>query len=319
MIFCLGFDIIDNVEGMILAQTEMMSVAEGKRIKYSGKDTVFRDIFSKKKYLIQMYQALHPEDKSITKADLKIVTLQSILMNGVYNDLGFMVRKDKLMILVEAQSTWSPNIVIRSLLYLMNTYQNYFTKYKVQLYGSAKAKLPKPELYVIYMGSKGNHPEVLSLKDEFFPDTDLCIDARVKVIYRSDSDDIINQYIGFCKVFNEQVAIHGRTLTAAKEIIRICRDRNLLREYLREREMEVEGIMLALFDQEKAWDIERHNMRKEYIQEGITRGITQGITQGINKIALKMLKNNKPYDEIASLTDLTYEQIDRLAASARGV
>ena len=64
-------------------------------------------------------------------------------------------------------------------------------------------------------------------------------------------------FIGFCKVFNEQVAIHGRTLTAAKEIIIICRDRNLLREYLKEREMKVEGIMLALFAQEKAWDIER--------------------------------------------------------------
>ena len=71
----------------------------------------------------------------------------------------------------------------------------------------------------------------------------------MKMIYLQDSDDIINQYIGFCRVCNEQVALNGRTLKAVKEIIRICRDRNLLKEYLSERETEVEKIMLTLFDQ----------------------------------------------------------------------
>ena len=85
-------------------------------------------MFSNPKYLLKLYRVLHPEDESITEADLEIVTLQSILLNGIYNDLGFLVRKDKLMILVEAQSAWSPNIVIRSLMYLMNTCQEYFPK-----------------------------------------------------------------------------------------------------------------------------------------------------------------------------------------------
>ena len=82
-------------------------MTEEKRIKYSGKDTVFRDMFSNSKYLLQLYRVLHPEDESITEADLEIVTLQSILLNGIYNDLGFLVRKDRLMVLVEAQSTWT--------------------------------------------------------------------------------------------------------------------------------------------------------------------------------------------------------------------
>ena len=118
---------------------------EGK-LKFAGKDTVFRDIFSIKKYLYQMYQALHPEDTTIEQNDLDIVTLQSILLNGVYNDLGFLVRGSQLMILVEAQSTWSPNIIIRALMYLMNTYQDYFSQHKIMLYGNGKASMPKPEL-----------------------------------------------------------------------------------------------------------------------------------------------------------------------------
>ena len=233
-------------------------------------------MYTNPKYLLQLYWVLHPEDESITEADLEIVTLQSILLNGIYNDLGFLVRKDKLMILVEAQSTWSPNIVIRSLIYLMNTCQEYFTKRKIQLYGSSKTQMPKPELYVIYTGEEGNHPDVLSLKDEFFPDTDCCIEAKVKVIYLRNSNDIINQYIGFCRVFNEQVALYGRTLKAAKEIVRICRDMDLLSDYLGEREMEVEGIMLALFDQEQVWNIEKEHIKQQALEQGVSQGISQG-------------------------------------------
>ena len=233
-------------------------------------------MFSNPKYLLQLYRVLHPEDESITEADLEIVTLQSILLNGIYNDLGFLVRKDRLMVLVEAQSTWSPNIVIRSLMYLMNTCQEYFTKQRIQLYGSSKAQMPKPELYVIYTGEKGNHPDVLSLKKEFFPDTDCCIDAKVKVIYLRNSNDIINQYIGFCRVFNEQVALYGRTLKAAKEIVRICRDMDLLSDYLGERETEVEGIMLALFDQEQVWNIEKEHIRQQALEQGVSQGLSQG-------------------------------------------
>ena len=291
-------------------------MTKGRQPKYTVKDTVFRDMFSDKKYLIQLYQALHPDDKAITKDDLDIVTLQSILMNGIYNDLGFMVRGNQLMILVEAQSTWSANIIVRSLIYLMSTYQDYFTNNKIQLYGSKKADMPKPELYVIYTGDKEHHPDILSLKDEFFPDTDCCIDAKVKIIYLSDSDDIINQYIGFCRVFNEQVALHGRTLTAAKEIIRICRDRNLLTEYLSEREKEVEDIMLTLFDQEKIWNIERDNIRAAALADGISQGISQGAAEKEQNMIVGMLKENVNINTIAKVAQMTVEQVAAIGKKA---
>lgn len=77
-------------------------------MKLAVKDTVFMDLFSQKKYLLQMYQALHPDDTTITADDLNIVTLKSILMNGIYNDLGFMVRGNQLLILVEANQHGRP-------------------------------------------------------------------------------------------------------------------------------------------------------------------------------------------------------------------
>ena len=84
-----------------------------------------------------------------------------------------------------------------------------------------------------------------------FEDADIDIEVKAKVIYESDKDDIINQYIIFCKVFNEQTKQHGMTQKAVMETIRICKDRNVLREYLLEREKEVVTIMMSLFDEEQ--------------------------------------------------------------------
>ena len=128
------------------------------------------------------------------------------------------------------------------------------------------------------------------------------------MIYLQDSDDIIDQYIGFCRVCNEQVALNGRTLKAVKEIIRICRDRNLLREYLSERETEVEEIMLILFDQEHVWNIERNNIRLAALEEGIMQNKTQTV--------LKMFRRNMPVEDIADISELSVEEVDDILKKA---
>lgn len=218
--------------------------------KYTAKDSVFRALFEEPRYLFQMYHTLHPEDDKITATDLKIVTLQQILCNGPYNDLGF-IAGDRLMILIEAQSTWSPNIVIRSLIYTAITYQEYFDRQQVNLYGHKPVHLPRPELYVIYTGKETAPEPILSLTKDFFNGIPAAIDACVKVIDLDDSDSIINQYIIFCQVFNEQKNLHGRTKKAIEETIRICTNLNVLKEFLESRRTEVEGIMFTLFDQDR--------------------------------------------------------------------
>ena len=58
-------------------------------------------------------------------------------------------------------------------------------------------------------------------------------------------------YIIFCKVFNEQTKQFGMTQKAVTETIHICKDRNILREYLLDREKKVVTIMMSLFDEEQ--------------------------------------------------------------------
>lgn len=218
--------------------------------KHTIKDSVFTDLFQDKKYLIQLYRTLHPEDQDTTEDQLSDITIHNIMTNDVYNDVGFMVG-EKLLILTEAQATWTENIAVRILIYLMVTYQDYIKKTKQNVYKSKKIKLPKPEMYMVYTGNRKEHPEYISLAEEFFGGQSVFLDAKVRVLYGSDEGDIISQYVTFTKVYDEQRKLHGRTRKAVTETIRICKDKNVLKEYLEEREKEVENIMLAMYDEKE--------------------------------------------------------------------
>ena len=280
---------MDTINSEITEQKEVM--------KWTIKDSVFTDLFQNKKYLLQLYQALHPED-DVTEDDLTDVTIKNVLTDNIYNDLGFLV-EDRLMIFVEAQSSvWTVNIIVRALMYLVQTWHDYFERTKQNLYKSKKVQMPMPEIYVLYTGERKTRPSEISLSQEFFTGRDCGIDVRVKMIYDGKEGDIINQYVLFTKICNEQMKEHGRTRKAVMEAIRICKDRDVLREYLSNRESEVVSIMMVLYDEE---EIMRSYVESERYDEKI-------------KTAKRLLKMQKlDNDEIAAGSGLTVEEVEKLA------
>lgn len=250
-----------------------------QRPKRTAKDTVFTSLFRDKENLLQLYQALHPEDRKTKQEDLTIVTLENIMSGGIYNDLGFQL-KEKLIFLIEAQSTWTMNILVGAFMYLVKSYQDYIYKTAQNIYGSKKVTLPKPEIYVIFTGSRKKRPESISFAEEFFPGEECCLDVKIRMIYDGKKGDIINQYVTFTKIFDEQVKKYGLVEKAVRETIRICRDRNVLKRYLERRESEVVDIMLTLFSQEEVWDMHVRSERKE---AAIKTTIEDGQDYGIPK------------------------------------
>ena len=231
------------------------------------KDSVFTNLFQDKKYLLRLYKALHPEDSNVTEDDIKDVTIKHILVDADYNDLGFSVG-GRLVILVESQSTWTLNIIIRALMYLIQTYHDFFKRTKQNLYGSKKVNMPKPELYVIFTGEKPkNPPEIISLSKDFFDGEKIAVDVEVKILYQEDEDSIIGQYIIFCKVYNEQRKKFGQTKKAVTETIRICKNRNVLKEYLENKEQEVVDIMMTLFDDEQVLEAYAEDIKTSEAKE----------------------------------------------------
>ncbi len=262
-------------------------------IKHNAKDSVFTDLFGNTKYVLKLYNALHPDATGITEDMIEIVTLKNTLVNGRYNDLGFMVDK-RLIVLAEAQSTWSVNIIIRALMYLVDTYQDYIEKEGVNVYGTKRIDFPRPELYVIYTGGGDVSEGEITLTDEFFGGREAAIEVRVKVITTSAKGDIINQYIAFTHVLDEQVEKYGRTEKAVKETIGICKERDILKEYLTNREREVQRIMSILYDEEYIQNAREKEVRMEGREEGIkvgeARGRTEGRTEGIDAMIANLRK-----------------------------
>ena len=260
------------------------------------KDSVFTNLFQDKKYLLQLYKALHPEDEHVTEEEI-----EHVMIDADYNDLGFSVG-NRLMVLVESQSTWTFNIIIRALMYLIQTYHDYFRRTNQNLYGSKKVNMPKPELYMIYVGNRKDIPETISLSKEFFGGEKISIDAEVNVLYQENENDIVGQYIIFSKVYDEQRKRYGKTKQTITETIRICKDRNVLKEYLESKEQEVVDIMMTLFDDEQilkayAKDIEE-NTAKETARETAERMIKKG------KMSLEEIADYVP--------SLSFEQLKML-------
>lgn len=229
-------------------------------VKNTVKDSIFCNLFKIKKYLLQLYQALHPEDSGMTEDGLENITINHVFTNGIYNDLCFRAG-GKLILMLEAQSTWSVNVIIRMFIYLAQTYHEYFRENGTDLYGSRRAVIPEPELYVVYTGNRKKRQKYISLSKEFFGG------KRTNI-----------------------------------ETINICKDKNLLKEYLESKEKEVVDIMMALFDQEEVFNTYVKSEVREARKEAEKEGRKEGSKETAKKIALKFLEMGKcSIDEIRDL------------------
>ena len=105
-------------------------------------------------------------------------------------------------------------------------------------------------------------------------------------------DDMIGQYIIFSHVMDEQIKKYGRVREAALETIRICRDRDVLKKYLKEREKEVVNIMIELFNQELAVKEYGDEMKEEGMNL-LARLLTKLSEMGKTEEADKVIKDSK--------------------------
>lgn len=279
----------------IKTETVTESDSQKSDVKTTSKDSVFRDLFGDRKYALQLYQAIHPEDTDVTEADIGNVTIKNIFTDQQYNDLGMTVR-GKLLLMLEAQSSWTVNIIIRIFLYLAHTWNEYIESTRQNRYGSKKLAVPRPEFYVIYSGDRKDRPKWLRLSEEFFEGNKEYLEINVKVLYGDGKGDIISQYVDFTKVYNEQVRLYGKTREAVLSTIRICQDRNVLKEYLSGREKEVINIMMGLFDQEKAVE-QFGNEKKE-------EGREEGKLESKKEAAINMKAEGLPESMIAKVLDV---------------
>ena len=273
------------------------------RLSRQAKDHVFVDMFNQPKYCLELFNALHPEATDITEADIQNITISHVIVDKPYNDLGFTV-KDKQLVLVEAQSTWSYNILVRLLLYFADTLLGIIKEHENwDIHDTARLPLPVPEFYVIYTGERKTVPPIISIRKDFFRNDAVPIDLEARVISTESTEDIIGQYILYAHVYDRQVQIYGRTRQAAEETVRICKDRGILKEYLEAHEKEVINSMIMLFEQEEAVKRYGNRMRSEGRDEGKIAAYAEMVADGTLTIEQAAKKLGMTVDEYKKAVD----------------
>ena len=94
-------------------------------------------------------------------------------------------------------------------------------------------------------------------------------------------------YITDDAVLEEQKKLHGATQKAVEKTISICTSKDILREYLNERKVEVMDIMKTLFDQDAVTERHEMAMKKQFAEDAAQRMIDEGVldNQFIAKIS----------------------------------
>ncbi len=148
---------------------------------------------------------------------------------------------------------------------------------------------------MIYTGESKIDREYISLSEEFFGGRKTALDVCVRVMTDGQDGDIINQYVVFTKVMDGQARIYGRTREAVKEAIRICKDRDVLKEYLENREKEVVDIMITLYDQQQVLEEYVASEKKKVADETAMN------------TAMKLYKMNLPVKDISEAVGYSME------------
>ena len=105
--------------------------------------------------------------------------------------------------------------------------------------------------------------------------------------------------------------MYGRTQKSILEAIRICKDRNVLREYLESREKEVIDIMMVLYDEEE--------IMRSYIESEVHEAVHEAVHKAryetnIETAKRMLLKKKYSLEEIADCAELPLEVVKELEA-----
>ena len=249
------------------------------------KDRLFRMVFSRKEYLLSLYNAINGTSYS-NPDDLEVATLENALYLSMKNDMAFLL--DVVLNLYEHQSTFNPNMPTRALLYFAKLYEKYIAIHEINIYSSAPKKLPFPQHIVFYNGTKDEPDrQILRLSDLFEkPSSDLtpcleCTSLMLNINYGHNQELMkkcrrLKEYSLFIDTVRRNLASGLPLERAVSRSVDECIQQDILRDILTAQKAEVIQVVLETFDQEKY----EKAMKQEGYEDGYNSGRTDGYSAG---------------------------------------
>ena len=245
------------------------------------KDTVFRMLFSDRKNLLSLYNAVsgaHYDDPE----KLEIVTLENAIYMGMKNDLAFIIDTD--LFLYEHQSTYNPNMPLRDLFYISSEYQKLVDK--KSLYSSVLQKIPAPQFIVFYNGTEKEKDSWVNHLSEAFENLSGAPKLELEVLTININEGHNSELMEQCQTLREYAQYVACVRRYAKEFelneavklaVDECIRNNILSEFLRANKSEVIAMSIFEYDKEE----EERKLRKAEYEAGVAAGMKDGMKAGI--------------------------------------
>ena len=280
------------------------------------KDSVFVDFFgedkSVKENFLALYNALHGTHLD-ARTELKRLRLEQVMYMTFYNDVAHLV-DDRIIVLVEHQSTINLNMPLRCLQYVARLYeqiQNPRDRYLKYL-----KKIHTPEFYVFYNGEE-DYPEIttLRLSDAFItspekPNLEVVVSVT-NINYNKGSKILhackpLEEYTLFIEAVRKHTKLDSEN--GFKNAIKECIQNDILREYLQRKSKEVMNMLIAEYDYDVDIAVQREEEREIALKEGEVKGSYQKALE----TAKLMRTHNYPIAEICTMTGLPLSEIEKL-------
>jgi hypothetical protein len=258
------------------------------------KNSVFTALFNDEDKLRELYAALEGIEYD-PNLRITINTLEDVLYMDRINDLSFTVG-DKMVFVIEHQSTLNQNMPLRILSYIARVYEKIIPRRA--LYKTALIRIPKPEFIVVYNGLE-EAPEKweMRLSDAFIgleADEKTALDLTVtayNINYGQNEELLQNsEYLSGYAQFIAKVRENEAAMPLEKavpEAIRYCIKKGILSSFLEEHSSEVQNMIYGDWDLDEA---------KEFWRE-------EGETIGANKVLELMEQGYTPEQIKAKLVE----------------
>ena len=280
------------------------------------KDTVFRMLFSDRKNLLSLYNAINGTAYE-NADDLEIVTLENAIYMGMKNDLAFII--DTNLFLYEHQSTYNPNMPLRDLFYISSEYQT-LVDHK-SLYSSTQQKISAPSFIVFYNGTEKKADRWDKTRSEAYetPTADPKLELKVLTlnINEGHNKDLMEQ----CHTLREyaqyvaKVREYARTAelnTAVEQAVNDCIQSGILAEFLRKHKSEVIAMSIFEYDKEE----EEKKLRKAEYEAGYNTGYDTGYGRGYDigkkEIVRQMFNAGESFEKIAQYTGYEVRELKEI-------
>lgn len=280
------------------------------------KSSIFTMLFSDKRELLGLYNAVSGKDYK-DPGLLEVNTLENAIYMAIKNDLSFVI--DSQLSLYEHQSTYSPNLPLRMLLYLADLYAD-MTKNE-NLYGKKKVKIPPPQFIIFYNGVE-RQPDrrILRLSDLYEVEEEehkLELEAVMLNVNAGHNRELLQscktladyaEYTACIRKYAEEMDTEDAVECAIAE----CIQEGILEEFLRKNRAEAKRMSIYEYDQARHIRQER----EDAWEEGWSEGRNEGRQEEKRSVAARLAEMGMTAGQIAQAVGETAAVVEGWLAEA---